>query len=195
VTSGQKPGAWLRQQREARVWARSEMARQLIMAAHANGDISIPGVDSLVHNIYRWERGTVGPSERYTLYYCQALGISLADFGVRQAEPQTYRFRFSGADVAAFFGLLADILALLREFKRETEIQAPPELRGDHMANLPDLDDALRMAGSAGLRIGWSVFWDKRYGVWRVSEDDPHSDLYAESDDAQKVIDYMAGRR
>ena len=29
-------------------------------------------------------------------------------------------------------------------------------------------------------------------GFWRVSEDDPHSDLYAENADAKTVIDYMA---
>ena len=38
----------------------------------------------------------------------------------------------------------------------------------------------------------WSVFWDKRYAVWRAAEDDPESDLYAESGDAQQVIDYIA---
>ena len=27
----------------------------------------------------------------------------------------------------------------------------------------------------------WSVFWDKRQGVWRAAEDDPNSDLYAQS--------------
>ena len=37
----------------------------------------------------------------------------------------------------------------------------------------------------------WSAFWDKRYRVWRVSEDDPHSDLYAESADVDQVISYV----
>jgi hypothetical protein len=32
---------------------------------------------------------------------------------------------------------------------------------------------------------------DKRYGLWRVAEDDPHSDLYAESRNADVVIRYM----
>jgi hypothetical protein len=50
-------GAWLRQQRQARGWARPEMARQLIKAAQASGDRSVPGLDSMCHNIYRWERG------------------------------------------------------------------------------------------------------------------------------------------
>jgi hypothetical protein len=37
----------------------------------------------------------------------------------------------------------------------------------------------------------WSVFWDKRFGVWRVADDDPDSGLYAESSDADIVIGYI----
>jgi hypothetical protein len=37
----------------------------------------------------------------------------------------------------------------------------------------------------------WSAFWDKRAGLWRVSEDDPDSGLYAESSDADTVIGYI----
>jgi hypothetical protein len=37
----------------------------------------------------------------------------------------------------------------------------------------------------------WSAFWDKRYGLWRVAEDDPDSDLYAEAADADTVIRYV----
>jgi hypothetical protein len=38
----------------------------------------------------------------------------------------------------------------------------------------------------------WSVFWDKHYRVFRVTEDDPDSDLYQESEDLDKVLAYMA---
>ena len=38
----------------------------------------------------------------------------------------------------------------------------------------------------------WSAFWDKQYSVWRVAEDDPDSNLYAESADATEVLSYMA---
>jgi hypothetical protein len=38
----------------------------------------------------------------------------------------------------------------------------------------------------------WSAFWDKRDDVWRVAENDPDSELYAESSDADTVIRYMA---
>jgi hypothetical protein len=33
--------------------------------------------------------------------------------------------------------------------------------------------------------------WDKRFGVWRVAEDDPDSSLYAESSDVDTVISYI----
>ena len=36
----------------------------------------------------------------------------------------------------------------------------------------------------------WSVFWDKRFGVWRAADDDPDSDLYA-TGDADTVISYI----
>jgi len=77
-------GAWLRQQREARGWTRPEMARQLIRAGEAKGDKSLPGMSSMCHNIYRWERGADGLSERYKLCYCQALAIPPSHFGPGQ---------------------------------------------------------------------------------------------------------------
>jgi hypothetical protein len=39
--------------------------------------------------------------------------------------------------------------------------------------------------------VRWSAFWDKRHGVLRVAEDDPDSELYAESHDADTVIGYI----
>jgi transcriptional regulator with XRE-family HTH domain len=74
-------GAWLRQQREARGWTRRDMARQLIEAGRAAGDRSLPGIDSMCHNINRWESGNGGLTERYRLCYCKALGITAAQFG------------------------------------------------------------------------------------------------------------------
>ena len=35
------------------------------------------------------------------------------------------------------------------------------------------------------------AFSDKHYRVWRVAENNPDSDLYAESRDADSVIKYM----
>jgi hypothetical protein len=74
-------GTWLREQRQTRGWARPEMARQLINAGKAAGDKSMPSLDSMCHNIYRWERGDDGLSERYRLYYSRALGIMPGQFG------------------------------------------------------------------------------------------------------------------
>ena len=37
----------------------------------------------------------------------------------------------------------------------------------------------------------WSAWWDKKYGLWRVAEDDPDSGLYLESSDADAVIGYI----
>jgi len=73
--------AWLRRQREDRGWTRTELARQLIRAARARGDTSMPGTDNISHNIYRWERGAVTPAERYKLLYCGAFGIPFSQFG------------------------------------------------------------------------------------------------------------------
>jgi len=79
-------GPWLRQQREARSWSRREMARQLIQAGRSAGDKSIPGMDSMCHNIHRWERGQGGLTERYKLHYCTALGIPPEQFGADSAD-------------------------------------------------------------------------------------------------------------
>jgi len=37
----------------------------------------------------------------------------------------------------------------------------------------------------------WSLFWDPKYHLWRATEDDPDSDLYAESPDAATVMGYI----
>jgi hypothetical protein len=77
-------GAWLRGQREIRGWARPEVARQLIQAGRAVGDKSMPSLDSMCHNIFRWERGDDGLSERYKLYYSRVLGIPPSQIGSGQ---------------------------------------------------------------------------------------------------------------
>ena len=64
--------------------------------------------------------------------------------------------------------------------------------RREHMTKLPDHGDALRIAAFLESHPGWSAFWDKRDGVWRVAEDDPTSELHAESADADGVLDYVA---
>jgi hypothetical protein len=55
----------------------------------------------------------------------------------------------------------------------------------------PCPEDAARIAGFVREHPSWSVFWDKQWALWRVTEDDPDSDLYAASADASIVIGYM----
>jgi hypothetical protein len=59
------------------------------------------------------------------------------------------------------------------------------------MAALPPPADAARISCFLADHPWWSACWDKKYGVWRVAEDDPDSDLYAESGDADAVIGYI----
>ena len=55
----------------------------------------MPSADNISHNIYRWERGVVGPAERYQLYYCGAFAIPFGQFGSsprgRAGRPPTCR--------------------------------------------------------------------------------------------------------
>jgi hypothetical protein len=59
------------------------------------------------------------------------------------------------------------------------------------MAFLPPPADAARVSCFLADQPRWSVYWDKKYGLWRVAEDDQDSDLYAESSDADTVIGYI----
>ncbi len=59
------------------------------------------------------------------------------------------------------------------------------------MTVLPPPEDAARISRFLADHPRWSVFWDKRFGVWRVAEDDPDPDLCAESSDADTVIGYI----
>jgi hypothetical protein len=56
---------------------------------------------------------------------------------------------------------------------------------------LPPPADAARISRFLAEHLRWSAYWDKKYGVWRVAEDDPDSDLYVESRDADTVISYI----
>jgi len=80
-------GAWLRQQREQRSWSRNELARRLIRTALVTGDTAMPATQDVAASIYRWERGTVTPSDRYRLYYCHTLGIPPDRFGDPAWDP------------------------------------------------------------------------------------------------------------
>jgi hypothetical protein len=60
------------------------------------------------------------------------------------------------------------------------------------MTILPAPADAARLTSFLRHHLRWSAFWDKKYGVWRVAEDDPDSALYAESRDLDTVLRYIA---
>jgi hypothetical protein len=60
------------------------------------------------------------------------------------------------------------------------------------VTSLPAPGDAARIGSIVREHERWSVFWDKKYQVWRAAEDDPDSDLYAESPDADTVIRYIS---
>ena len=60
------------------------------------------------------------------------------------------------------------------------------------MTHLPTPYAAARIAAFLADHLCWSVYWDKQAGLWRVSQDDPDSDLYAASRDADVVIRYMS---
>jgi hypothetical protein len=61
----------------------------------------------------------------------------------------------------------------------------------DSMTNLPTPYAAARIAAFVPEHLCWSVLWDKEAGLWRAAEDDPDSDLYVQSPDADVVIRYM----
>ena len=58
--------------------------------------------------------------------------------------------------------------------------------------SLPTPYAVARIAAFLTEHLSWTAFWDKRHGVWRVSENDPDSGLYAVSRHADTVIRYMA---
>jgi hypothetical protein len=59
------------------------------------------------------------------------------------------------------------------------------------MPRIPPPGQAARITSFLHDHPRLSVFWDKRYGLWRAAEDDPDSDLYAEAANADAVIQYM----
>jgi hypothetical protein len=56
---------------------------------------------------------------------------------------------------------------------------------------MPRPEEAARLTAVLQEHPWWSAFWDKRYRVWRVSEDDPDSDLCTESGDVDQVTSYV----
>jgi hypothetical protein len=59
------------------------------------------------------------------------------------------------------------------------------------VTSFPSPGEARRLIGVLQQHPHWSVFYDKRHRLWRAAEDDPDSDLYAESSDVDTVIGYI----
>jgi len=59
------------------------------------------------------------------------------------------------------------------------------------VTNLPAPHDIVRMTCLLREHQRWSLVWDPKYHLWRTTEDDPDSDLYAESPDAATVMGYI----
>jgi hypothetical protein len=61
----------------------------------------------------------------------------------------------------------------------------------EQVSSTPPPGDATRLASILRDHPHWSVFWDKKYALWRAAEDDPDSALYTESPDVGTVIGYI----
>jgi hypothetical protein len=72
------------------------------------------------------------------------------------------------------------------------ELEALEPTAADFGPNVPTPYAAASIAAFLDKHLCWTAFWDKNYRVWRVAENDPDSDLYAESRDADAVIKYMS---
>jgi len=81
MTASSGLGTWLRAEREQRLWTRTDLARRIIQAARDHGDTTMPALGHLTHNLYRWERGANGISDRYRLYCADILGTPPAHPG------------------------------------------------------------------------------------------------------------------
>jgi hypothetical protein len=77
----------IRAERKARGWTVPVMARKLRDAADDPRDV--PGLESIIHNIFRWETGKFGISERYRNLYCRALDRTEYElFGIESGESE-----------------------------------------------------------------------------------------------------------
>jgi hypothetical protein len=75
----------VRAERKARGWTVPAMAKKLREAADDPRDVT--GLESLIHNIYRWESGGSRVSERYRNLYCRVFARTEFElFGIEPPE-------------------------------------------------------------------------------------------------------------
>ena len=123
-------GRWLRTQRRARGWDVPTMARKIAWAAGGDRH-TLPSQECLLVYIRRWERGTVGVSERYVLLYCMAFGIEPDQFGPPGWAPAA--LHGAAATTAPAWPALIGVLSELRDsFADDAKTcQARAEQAGD----------------------------------------------------------------
>jgi len=212
--------AWLRAERQARGWNVPEMARQLRQAARASGD-TVPDNTALCTYVRRWERGQVGPSERYMLHYCRAFGITPAEFGQAAGPGRVAQVsdRLSGDDAAErdyaevvrryeFLALsgaaLAALLAppLIHGWP-DRQGPPPPELDEFLLAQLRAQNEGFRwldrQRGAHGLLKSTTVHARNLASLWRLTDPaHPLRGMLAQAADACHLVAYQAfdqGRR
>lgn len=85
--------AWatrIRAERKARGWSAAAMARELRDAADGRTQDELPQLALLVDYVRRWERGTVGITERYRMLYAAAFGVTEDSlFAVTTPQPSS----------------------------------------------------------------------------------------------------------
>lgn len=73
--NGTRPVPPIRAERKGRGWTVAAMARKLRDAAD-DPQRDVPDLGSIRHNIFRWEGGGYGVSERYRHLYCRVFGLT-----------------------------------------------------------------------------------------------------------------------
>lgn len=162
---------WLREQRLARGWSVAEMGRRLQQAARSAGDHTVPGTAILASYVRRWEKGAIGLTERYQLYYCAAFGLPPAQFaalslrGQRPPVGATMSHPVLGAVAISRPGAVADD-------RREEPADLASWLGGDGgyggegpSCSLADRPEELA-AGSADLLIAMIGEESQDFGEW-----------------------------
>jgi transcriptional regulator with XRE-family HTH domain len=77
----------IRTEREARGWSREDLAKRFRHAIAERGDTPVSH-ESMLHNLYRWERMADTPSERYRIVYTKVFGLTQLElFGIPTAPP------------------------------------------------------------------------------------------------------------
>lgn len=138
----------IRAERKGRGWIVAAMANKLYDAAD-DPQRDIPDLESIRHNIFRWESGGGGVSERYRYLYCRAFGRTESElFGIEPKRKLCEEMRGAGLDYRQ----------IATEFSRVYRLRPRAAWREASGWSLPDYLRPHRRhprAGAAGKGIGW----------------------------------------